>query len=348
MIFSWDKFLRPLSGTDTNIQIMNNAGVVTQTINPFAILNLLIHNNTVRVGIKSGQLIIIPFSTQNEAKLALPRLKIAVDLLQKKRPIFIDNQIKNFVKSETTDFFYQEEIPIGTFTETINVGSLWYDLEVGLLYIYVNDEVSGLQWITAIGEQGPAGLTGSQGFSYQFSGTISSSQSLPLSATAGTSFIDDSNGVLYVYNSTYSSWVSGGLIRGTSGTSGLSGTSGTSGTSAPLTNYTIYKALVTLSSGTFTVTQLENTIGDGTNIGTGDIVWSNPSNGVIKATKSGAFTSSNIVINVENINGGGVPYICMGQKSTTNFISVFIFLHDGTLSTTPNFTNLPVEIRIYN
>ncbi len=111
--------------------------------------------------------------------------------------------------------------------------------------------------------------------------------------------------------------------------------------------YTIYKALVTLSSGTFTVTQLENTIGDGSNLSPNDIEWSNPSNGVIRATKSGAFTSSNILISVENINGGGVPYICMGQKSTSNFISVSIFLHDGTLLSTPNFTNLPVEIRIY-
>lgn len=113
--------------------------------------------------------------------------------------------------------------------------------------------------------------------------------------------------------------------------------------------YTIYKALVTLSSGTFTVTQLENTIGNGSNLSPGDIEWSIPvgTNGIIRATKSGAFGSSNILINVENINGGGVPYICMGQKSTPNFISVSIFLHDGTLSSTPNFTNLPVEIRIY-
>jgi hypothetical protein len=112
-------------------------------------------------------------------------------------------------------------------------------------------------------------------------------------------------------------------------------------------NYTIYKALVTLSSSTFTITQLQNTIGDGSNTSPNDIVWSNPSNGIIRATKSGAFTSSNILISVENINNGGVPYICVGQKSTSNFISINIFLHDGTLLSTPNFVNLPVEIRIY-
>jgi hypothetical protein len=68
----------------------------------------------------------------------------------------------------------------------------------------------------------------------------------------------------------------------------------------------------------------------------------------MRATKTSAFSSSNIIINVENINGGGVPYICMGQKSTSNFISVSIFLYDGTLLSTPNFSNLPVEIKIYN
>jgi hypothetical protein len=124
------------------------------------------------------------------------------------------------------------------------------------------------------------------------------------------------------------------------------GTFSVSGFSSGLP-YTIYKALVSLNGSTFTVTQLQNTIGDGSNLNPNDIQWSNISNGVIRATKTGAFTSSNILINVENINGGGVPYICMGQKYTSNFISVSIFLHDGTLSSTPNFTNLPVEIRIY-
>jgi hypothetical protein len=112
-------------------------------------------------------------------------------------------------------------------------------------------------------------------------------------------------------------------------------------------NYTIYKALLTLSSGTFTVTQLQNTIGDGSNLNPNDIQWSNISNGVIRATKTGAFTSSNILISVENINGGGVPYICMGKKDTSSFLSVSIFKYDGTQLSTPNFSNLPIEIRIY-
>ena len=163
MIYSWDKFLRPLAATDTNIQIMNNSGIVAQTINPYAVINILIHNNTIRIGMKSGQIVIIPFSNMNEAKLALPRIKQMVDSLQKKKPMFINNEIKNFVKSETTDFFYQSNTPTGSGTDLINVGSFWYDTDTGFLYVYINDELSGYNWITAAGEIGPVGATGSQG-----------------------------------------------------------------------------------------------------------------------------------------------------------------------------------------
>ena len=131
------------------------------------------------------------------------------------------------------------------------------------------------------------------------------------------------------------------LTNPTGGTISVSGFSG----GLP---YTIYKALVSLNGSTFTVTQLENTIGDGTNLSPNDIEWSIASNGIIKATKSGSFSSSNILINVENIFANGVPYIWMGQKSTPNFIQVYIYSSAFILSTsTPNFTNLPVEIRIY-
>ena len=113
--------------------------------------------------------------------------------------------------------------------------------------------------------------------------------------------------------------------------------------------YTIYKALVSLNGTTFTVTQLENTIGDGNNLSPNDIEWSIPvgTNGIIRATKTGAFTSSNILISVENMISSGVPYVCIGTKSTNNFIQVYIYPSTFILSSTPNFTNLPVEIRIY-
>ena len=129
-------------------------------------------------------------------------------------------------------------------------------------------------------------------------------------------------------------------------TNNTGGTVSVSGFSSGLP-YTIYKALVTLNGITFTVTQLENTIGDGTNLNPNDIEWSIASNGIIRATKTGAFTSSNILISVENMIPSGVPYVCIGTKSTSSFIQVYIYPSTFVLSSTPNFTNLPVEIRIY-
>ena len=127
-------------------------------------------------------------------------------------------------------------------------------------------------------------------------------------------------------------------------------TNPTGGTkSVTIVNYAIYKVLLSLNSGNFTVNQLENTIGDGSNTNPNDIQWSNPGNGVLSATKTGAFSnSSKVMINVANINAGGVPYICTAQRSTNSIVQVSIFLHDGTQSSTPNFTNLPIEIRVYN
>jgi hypothetical protein len=129
-------------------------------------------------------------------------------------------------------------------------------------------------------------------------------------------------------------------------TNNTGGTVSVSGFSSGLP-YTIYKALVTLNGTTFTVTQLENTIGDGTNVNPNDIEWSIAGNGIIRATKNGAFTSLNILISVENMIPSGVPYVCIGTKSTSSFIQIYIYPSTFILSSTPNFTNLPVEIRIY-
>ena len=83
MSYSWDKFLKPLSETDTNIQIMDNNGISSYTINPYTVVNVMINNNLVKVSLKSGKVVIIPFSTINEAKLALPRIKESIDKINK-------------------------------------------------------------------------------------------------------------------------------------------------------------------------------------------------------------------------------------------------------------------------
>jgi hypothetical protein len=164
MIFSWDKFIRPLSGNDTNIQILDNLGVARYTINPFSVLNVAVYNNSVRVSLKSSRVISIPFSSLNEAKMALPRIKQSIDGLQSKTPIFINNEIKNYVSSVSVDFFYQSDVPEGTGTDKITVGSSWYDID-GSMYVYTK-EGDDYYWITptgVIGPEGPIGATGDDG-----------------------------------------------------------------------------------------------------------------------------------------------------------------------------------------
>lgn len=165
MSYSWDKFLKPLSATDTNIQVQDNKGIVTHTINPYAVLNVLINNNIIKVSIKSGKVITIPFSTMNESKMALPRIKQLIDSLNRKTPLFVNNEMKNYVNSVTDAFFYQDSIPNGTGTDAIKAGTFWYDTEFELLYVYVYDEFSGYNWMTAagIGPIGPMGATGPAG-----------------------------------------------------------------------------------------------------------------------------------------------------------------------------------------
>ena len=156
MSYSWDKFLRPLSSTDTNIQIMDNNGITTYTINPYTILNVMVNNNLVKVSLRSGRVIAIPFSTLNEAKLALPEIKQLMDRINK-------NTGKKYLSKLSKSFYYQDFEPAGTYTDFIEPGTLWYDTEFGFLYVYIYDDISGYVWVSAAGEVGPVGATGSQG-----------------------------------------------------------------------------------------------------------------------------------------------------------------------------------------
>jgi len=232
-----------------------------------------------------------------------------------------------------------------------------YDMDMNLYYLQ-NLGVSGFSYsnnvftltnptggtksvtinsVTGLTVNGNLTVTGNTSFKGLTATTISATTYQNLPVTADT----------YLTGGTYSNGVAT-FTNNTGGTFNVSGfyTGGT-----PSVNYTIYKALITLSMGTFTISQLENTIGDGSNASPNDIVWNIPvgTNGVLNATKANAFLNPNkISIDVSNITGGGVPYICTAQRATNSIIQVRIFLHDGTQASTPNFSNLPIEIRIYN
>ncbi len=206
-------------------------------------------------------------------------------------------------------------------------------------------ELSGITYYVPF--SGMSGVVGSSGTSGS-SGTNGTSGSSGINGTSGSSGTNGTSGSSGINGTSGSSGINGTSgSSGTNGTSGSSGTNGTSGTS-PIVNYTIYKVLLSYGvGGLFTITQLQNTIGDGSNISPNDIEWSNPFNGVLRATKTGAFSSSNILIEMPSISAGGNVYLCTGSKSTTNFLTVNMYLHDGTQTSTPYFSNLPIEIRIY-
>lgn len=108
--------------------------------------------------------------------------------------------------------------------------------------------------------------------------------------------------------------------------------------------YKVYSAF--LNGTTPTVTVLENTLGIALN-------WSNPSNGVFRATASyGApFTVNKTTLVASSYNNAGAPYFVTGKPSnlfpTTEF-DINMFLHDGTQTSTPNVQNMFIEIRVYN
>lgn len=103
-----------------------------------------------------------------------------------------------------------------------------------------------------------------------------------------------------------------------------------------LGNYKSYIALLTANAGTVTAKVLNNTL-------SGVISWSNPGNGQYRGTLSGAFTTDKTFI----INGGLNSYFVNGKPGTVNFVNLNFTYFDNTTSNTPNFTDLPIEIRVY-
>jgi hypothetical protein len=72
-------------------------------------------------------------------------------------------------------------------------------------------------------------------------------------------------------------------------------------------------------------------------------------NGVLRITASGsAFTNSKTFIQPSFIDGGSVPYFVNAFNNNTTIVTIDIYKYDGTMTGTPYFTNMPLEIRVYN
>ena len=180
--------------------------------------------------------------------------------------------------------------------------------------------------IGATGPQGPAGIQGIQG----------------LTGTQGPQGVTGATGATGAAGA-------GGVT--TAGVGGIAITGAGTIVSPYIVNntvpYDIYKVLLNINSGIFTVTQLENTIGDGSNLNPGDIEWSNPSNGSLIATKIGAFTGGKVFISVPSMRQSNTPYFLTPSILSSDAINIKIFLHDGTFAFTPNLQDIPIEILVY-
>lgn len=102
MSYSYDKFLRPITSSDRNIKILDDTNDIKYTIDPFVITNIAAINNILRISLKSLKVILLNFSSKNEAKVALIRLKEQIDALTTKVPILIDKDIQNYIDYQTS------------------------------------------------------------------------------------------------------------------------------------------------------------------------------------------------------------------------------------------------------
>jgi len=96
MAYKLENFLIQISLTDKLLKIKESNGIIKHTIDPFSIISLRAINNIVKIYTRS-KTIDLDFSTTNEARIAISRIQIQIDLLKEKTPLFIDKEISNYV-----------------------------------------------------------------------------------------------------------------------------------------------------------------------------------------------------------------------------------------------------------
>ena len=102
-MYSYDKYLRTLSPTDTNIKILDNGGLIIWTIEPYNVLNIMVNNNLLKINLVN-KVVILPFSSNNEALLAINRFQEYLDELRSRDPLLIDKKLENIINSKLDDF----------------------------------------------------------------------------------------------------------------------------------------------------------------------------------------------------------------------------------------------------
>ena len=156
--FSYSTFLRPITESDRNIKIMGVDLVVKFTIEPFSIVNSSVSNNLLKINLKSNKSVTLEFSTSNESKLALIRLKEQIDILTEKIPLIIDKNIENYIDSKIFSGPTGPQGPTGSQGPIGPIGAS------GPQGIQGSQGIQGIQGPQGIqGATGPQGLQGSQG-----------------------------------------------------------------------------------------------------------------------------------------------------------------------------------------
>ena len=91
--------------------------------------------------------------------------------------------------------------------------------------------------------------------------------------------------------------------------------------------------VILTSNNSFGNFALNDPITNNTNIGSGVI--------------TSKISNSNVFITVPSMQQLNIPYILTPSKIDLNTILIKVFLYDGTFASTPNLTDIPIEIRIY-
>lgn len=102
-------------------------------------------------------------------------------------------------------------------------------------------------------------------------------------------------------------------------------------------SYKSYVALLNFDGTTFTTSILNNTLGN--------VVWSTPANGQIRATLAGVFINNKTIGFCTSPAAG---YIVSFGRQSDDFVRFIFTNHDGTTTSTPNLTSASIEIRVYD
>ena len=181
-MFSYDRFLRPITTSDNNIQVLDNAGSVVYTINPFSVGSTRVSNNVLKISFKSGKIIPITFSSINESKIALSLFQSQIDTLLEKTPTLMDIKIKNYI-----NYVIDLNSSSGTSGSSGSAGTSGIDGT-----FYGSSGTSGVN-----GTSGTSGIDGSPGTS----GADGSSGTSGADGSSGTSGDNGSSGTSGVSNS---------------------------------------------------------------------------------------------------------------------------------------------------